>query len=107
MLSTIPCSGFLYLQFLARCHPYILFHFSCFLHLYVQGGQQGGGAASGSASGGGAAAGGGGGGGGGGKKKLYSSYDFTSFCNNFVGIPGLGGMSIGNMLNNPAFMNMV
>ena len=25
MLSTIPCSGFLYLQFLARCHPYILF----------------------------------------------------------------------------------
>ena len=27
MLSTIPCSGFLYLQFLARCHPYILFHF--------------------------------------------------------------------------------
>ena len=23
MLSTIPCSGFLYLQFLARCHPYI------------------------------------------------------------------------------------
>ena len=25
MLSTIPCSGFLYLQFLAWCHPYILF----------------------------------------------------------------------------------
>ena len=25
MLSTIPCSGFLYLQFLARCHPYIFF----------------------------------------------------------------------------------
>ena len=24
MLSTIPCTGFLYLQFLARCHPYIL-----------------------------------------------------------------------------------
>ena len=31
MLSTIPCSGFLYLQFLARCHPYILFRF---LHLF-------------------------------------------------------------------------
>ena len=27
MLSTIPCSGFLYLQFLARCHPYILISF--------------------------------------------------------------------------------
>ena len=27
MLSTLPCSAFLYLQFLARCHPYILFHF--------------------------------------------------------------------------------
>ena len=27
MLSTIPCSGFLYVQFLARCHPYILFDF--------------------------------------------------------------------------------
>ena len=25
MPSTIPCSGFLYLQFLARCHPYILY----------------------------------------------------------------------------------
>ena len=25
MLSTIPCSGFLYLQCLAQCHPYILF----------------------------------------------------------------------------------
>ena len=24
MLSTLPCSAFLYLQFLARCHPYIL-----------------------------------------------------------------------------------
>ena len=24
-LNHIPCSGFLYLQFLARCHPYILF----------------------------------------------------------------------------------
>ena len=33
MLSTIPCSGFLYLQFLARCHPYILFDFyTCFTH---------------------------------------------------------------------------
>ena len=34
MLSTIPCSGFLYLQFLARCHPYILFHdfYTCFTH---------------------------------------------------------------------------
>ena len=38
MPSTIPCSGFLYLQFLARCHPYILFHFlindfyTCFTH---------------------------------------------------------------------------
>ena len=31
MLSTIPCSGFLYLQFLAECHPYILFRF---LHLF-------------------------------------------------------------------------
>ena len=27
MLSTIPCSGFLSLQFLAQCHPYILLHF--------------------------------------------------------------------------------
>ena len=27
MLSTLPCSAFLYLQLLARCHPYILFHF--------------------------------------------------------------------------------
>ena len=25
MLSTIPCSVFLYLQFLARCHPYFIF----------------------------------------------------------------------------------
>ena len=25
-VPTIPCSGFLSLQFLARCHPYILFH---------------------------------------------------------------------------------
>ena len=25
MLSAMPCSGFLYLQFLAQCHPYILF----------------------------------------------------------------------------------
>ena len=25
MLSTMPCSAFLYLQFLARCHSYILF----------------------------------------------------------------------------------
>ena len=33
ILSTIPCSGFLYLQFSARCHPYILFHFyTCFTH---------------------------------------------------------------------------
>ena len=27
MVSPIPCSAFLYLQFLARCHPYILLHF--------------------------------------------------------------------------------
>ena len=27
MPSTVPCSGFLYLQFLARCHPFILFDF--------------------------------------------------------------------------------
>ena len=26
LLSTIPCSGFLYLQFLARCHPYRFLH---------------------------------------------------------------------------------
>ena len=34
MLSTIPCSGFLYLQFLARCHPYILISdfYTCFTH---------------------------------------------------------------------------
>ena len=34
MLSTIPCSGFLYLQFLAQCHPYILFYLinACFTH---------------------------------------------------------------------------
>ena len=34
MLSTIPCSGFLYLQFLARCHPYILIYdfYTCFTH---------------------------------------------------------------------------
>ena len=45
MLSTVPCSGFLYLQFLARCHPYILFHdfYTCNiighvsvrLHIYI------------------------------------------------------------------------
>ena len=27
MLSNLPRSAFLYLQFLARCHPYILLHF--------------------------------------------------------------------------------
>ena len=34
MLSTTPCSGFLYLQFLARCHPYILISdfYTCFTH---------------------------------------------------------------------------
>ena len=26
MLSTIPCGGFLYLEFLAQCHPYFIFN---------------------------------------------------------------------------------
>ena len=34
MLSTLPCSAFLYLQFLARCHPYILLDFyTCILYM--------------------------------------------------------------------------
>ena len=35
MLSTIPCSGFLYLQFLARCHPYILISFLMIFTLVI------------------------------------------------------------------------
>ena len=35
MLSTMPCSGFLYLQFLARCHPYILLTFLMIFTLVI------------------------------------------------------------------------
>ena len=36
MLSTIPCSAFLYLQCLAQCHPYILFHFyTCTMYIVI------------------------------------------------------------------------
>ena len=41
MLSTIPCSGFLYLQFLARCHPYILISFLMIFTLVLYRGDPG------------------------------------------------------------------